>query len=242
VRKKKLIISIILLGIVGGLGLLAGYLWLPEPVIDRAVQGGRELWDQLGEHPLLLYACLAILPAFLVPQTPFLILAGMVFTESLGEGFGAAAAASAVGLNILWSYFLTVGPLHSLAQKILSQFGYAVPKIPAEDHLKFSFLVRVTPVLPLCVQNYVLGLLKVPLHLYLLASWSTQVPLAFAVALTAGAILEGSFVYILVAVAVLLLLVIGLKWVRKRLRKDPGLEDVDRELGIEEANPEAADS
>tara|TARA_R100000027_G_scaffold18279_2_gene13177 strand:+ start:42661 stop:43365 length:705 start_codon:yes stop_codon:yes gene_type:complete len=212
----------------------AGVLLIPDRWLDDAWQLMTVGWDRLGEHPFLLYALIVILPAFPIPQTPFLILAGMVYSESLGEGFGAAVAASAVALNILWSYFLTVGPLHHLAEKILSRFGYSVPKIPSEDHLKFSFLIRVTPVLPICVQNYLLGLLKVPLHKYLLASWTTQVPLAFAVALTAGAILEGNLVLVLLAVGVLLGLAFALKWLRRRLRKDPHLKGVDEQVGVEE--------
>jgi uncharacterized membrane protein YdjX (TVP38/TMEM64 family) len=209
-------------------------LWLPDSVFDEALRIGKDLWSRLGDHPVLLYSLIVILPAFPIPQTPFLILAGMVYSESMGQGFGAAVAASAVGLNILWSYFLTVGPLHSIAEKILSRFGYSVPKIPAEDYLKFSYLVRVTPVFPLCVQNYLLGLLKVPLHLYLLASWTTQVPLAFAVAFTAGAILDGNLAVVLVAIGVLLFLVIGLKWVRRKLRKDPEFEGLDEQMGVED--------
>ena len=210
--------------------------------MQDGIRIGKDLWSQLGDHPVLLYSLIVVLPAFPIPQTPFLILAGMVFSEALGEGFGAAVAASAVALNILWSYFLTVGPLHSLAEKILARFEYSVPKIPPEDHLKFSFLVRVTPVFPLCVQNYLLGLLKVPLAKYLLASWTTQVPLAFAVALTAGAILEGNLAVVLVAVAVLLFLVIGLKWVRRRLRKDPELEGLDEEMGVEDHSSQPLES
>jgi uncharacterized membrane protein YdjX (TVP38/TMEM64 family) len=78
-------------------------------------------------------------------------------------------------------------------------------------------------------------MLKVPLHLYLLASWTTQVPLAFAIALTAGAILEGNLVVVLLAVAVLLAFVFGLKWLRKRLGKEPGMENLEEQLGAEDS-------
>ncbi|MGE9291162.1 MAG: VTT domain-containing protein [Puniceicoccales bacterium] len=231
---KKGLRTAILVGIAMVLLLATVLLWMPESLFEEGWRIGQELWSELGNHPVLLYALIVILPAFPIPQTPFLILAGMVYSEPLGGVLGAAVAASAVGLNILWSYFLTVGPLHALAEKFLSRFGYSVPKIPAEDHLKFSFLVRVTPVFPLCVQNYLLGLLKVPLHFYLLASWTTQVPLAFAVAFTAGAILEGNLIVVLVAVGVLLFLVIGLKWLRRRLGRDPELKGVEEEMGVEE--------
>jgi len=224
-----------LLGIALVLGALTVVLWLPPEVFDSIWQLVGEIWTALEDHPVILYLCMVILPAFFVPQSPFLVLAGIVYAESMGEIPGAAVAASAVALNILWSYFLTVGPLHALADKVLSRFGYSVPKIAPENYLKFSFLVRVTPVLPLCVQNYTLGMLKVPLHLYLLASWTTQVPLAFAIALTAGAILEGNLVVVLLAVAVLLAFVFGLKWLRKRLGKEPGMENLEEQLGAEDS-------
>jgi len=219
--------------VLGAMLIGAGYLWLPDSVVENGVRLVTGVWERLGDHPFLLYVLMVVLPAFAVPQSPFLVLAGMVYAETFGEGLGAAIAASAVGLNIVVSYFLTVGPLHFFVEKVLSKFGYRVPQIPAEDQLKFSFLVRVTPVFPLCVQNYILGLLKVPLGRYLLASWTTQVPLAFAIALTAGAILEGSLIYILIAVAVLLFLVIGLKWLRKRLQKDPEMRRADEQLGVD---------
>jgi len=203
-------------------------LWLPESLYERVWSLGRALWDGLSDYPVLLYFMIAILPAVPIPQSPFLVLAGLIYAEILGEVPGALVAASAVGLNIFWCYFLTVGPLHRLAEGVLSRFGYSVPKIPPEDHLKFSFLIRVTPVLP---QNYILGLLKVPLHKYLLASWTTQVPLAFAIALTAGAILEGNVMIAVLAIFVLLLLSFGLKWLRRHLRRNSKLKDLPDPAG-----------
>lgn len=239
--KRRLRIAV-LLAIAIALAVVTTLLWMPSSVFDEALRLAEVLWNRLGDHPVLLFFLIAILPAFPIPQTPLLILAGLVYSESMGEVLGAAVASSAVGLNILWSYFMTVGPLHHLAEKILSRFGFSVPKIPAEDHLKFSFLVRVTPVLPICAQNYILGLLKVPLHKYLLASWSTQVPIAFAVAFTAGAILEGNLVVVMVAIAGLLFLAVGLKWLRRKLRKDPELAGVDEQMGVDGPIKEAAES
>lgn len=214
---------------------LASTLWHISP--GELVSSGREfiesLWGRLKDEPVLLYLFIVILPAFPIPQSPFVVLAGIVYAEFFGETLGAAIAASAVGLNILWTYFLTVGPLHVVVSRVLSWFGYHIPRLPAEDMLKFSFLVRVTPVFPLCVQNYTLGLLRVPLGKYLLASWSTQVPLAFAIALTAGAILEGKLGAILIAVAVLLFLALALKFIRKRLRKDKSIAAISDELAAE---------
>jgi len=59
------------------------------------------------------------------------------------------------------------------------------------------------------------------------------VPLAFGIALTAGAILEGKLGAILVAVMVFLLIGIGLKWLRKRLRSDTKMAAMSDELTTE---------
>lgn len=212
-------------------------LWSSDGLVADSVAFARRLWEDLARYPFLLYAAIVVLPALPIPQSPFLVLAGLVYAESFGGGPGAALAASAVALNILWTYFLTAGPLRRLAQRILGAFGYRLPVLPREDRLKFAFLVRVTPVLPLCVQNYTLGVLRIPLHLYLLASWTTQVPLAFAIALTAGAILEGNLALVLFAVAAFLFLALGLKWLRRRLRKDPELEKASGDLVASDPPP-----
>ncbi|MEM0965298.1 MAG: VTT domain-containing protein [Verrucomicrobiota bacterium] len=208
-------------------------LLLPSAAVDGALTVLEDLSDKLGEHPVILYGAMVVLPAFFVPQSPMLVLAGLVYAEPMGEVMGALVASSAVALNILWCYFLTVGPLHRVANFFLSKFGFSLPKIPSQDHLKFSFLVRVTPVLPLCIQNYTLGLLRVPLRYYLIASWTTQVPIAFGIAFTAGAILEGNFVIILIAVFVLLLFLFGVKWLRRKLQTDPDLVEVSKEFAAE---------
>lgn len=214
-------------------GLIALLLYLPDPVLNEGRSLLEDFWGRLRDYPVLLYFLIVILPAFPIPQSPFVVLAGIVFAEFFGETLGAAVAASAVGLNILWTYFLTVGPLHSIVSRILARFGYRIPRLPPEDMLKFSFLIRVTPVLPMCVQNYTLGLLHVPLRKYLLASWTTQVPLAFAIALTAGAVLEGRLGAIVLAGMVLLVLGIGLRWLRKRLRSDQNMAAISDELAAE---------
>ncbi len=215
------------------LGLVAVVLFLPEELIrdGRSLLG--ELWTQLRNYPILLYLLIVILPAFFVPQSPFVVLAGIVYAEFFGEIVGAAVAATAVGLNILWTYFLTVGPLHAIVSRLLARFGYRIPRLPPEDMLKFSFLLRVTPVIPMCVQNYTLGLLHVPLRKYLLASWATQLPIAFAIALTAGAILEGKVGFILLAVMILLVLVLGFGLLRKKLRRDANMAAMSDELAAE---------
>jgi len=216
-----------------GLAACAVALWIPESYWGAAWTLVLDGWDLLRGHPVILYFLIVLLPAAPIPLSPFLVLGGIVYGESMGEVPGAALAASAVGLNILWCYFLTVGPLHRLVARILGSFGYSVPTIPREDFLKFSLLVRVTPVFPLCVQNYILGLLKVPFPTYLFASFAVQVPLAFAIALTAGAIIEGNLIIILLAATVLLGLTIGLKWLRKALRKDPDLAEAGRKLDVD---------
>lgn len=227
--------TILLAGLALALAVAAVVLRSPPELWQEGADFLLDLWSRLEAHPVLLYFLMVVLPAFMVPQSPFLVLAGIVYAEPFGETGGAALAASAVALNILWTYFLTVGPLHRVVSRFLARFGYRIPALPPADLLKFSFLVRVTPVLPLCVQNYTLGLMRVPLAHYLLASWTTQVPIAFAIALTAGAVLEGNLVAILFAAAVLLFLLLGLKWLRRRLRRDRAMAEVSDELAAETA-------
>jgi len=185
------------------------------------------IWVELEGRPVLLYLLIVIVPAFPIPQSPLLVLAGMVFGSRFGVIPGSALAASALGINILWCYFLCSGPLRGVAQWFLQKLGYRLPVLPAGKAMAFSFLIRVTPVIPLSAQNYILGLLNVPLGTYLVASWSTQMPIAFAIALTGGAILEGNVIWIVAAITIFLLVTFLLRQMRSRLRESDMLEDKD---------------
>lgn len=179
-------------------------------------------WAELENRPVLLYALIVVVPAFPIPQSPFVVLAGMVYGSSFGMIAGSALAASALAINIFWCYFLCSGPMRGIAQWFLQKMGYTLPLIPPGKSMAFSFLIRVTPVIPLSAQNYILGLLRVPFGTYLLASWTTQIPIAFAIALTGGAILQGNILWLVAAVTLVALLVLVTRQIRSSLQKNAG--------------------
>lgn len=163
-----------------------------------------------GQLPFL-YLLLFLAPFLPLPVTPFLVTAGIAFTARYGEWAGSALAASAVALNLALVYFPVAGPLRRFVQRFLERSRFAMPAGEQVGGTRLCWVVRLTPVLPLFVQSYLLGILRVPYRSYLLASWTIQVPLAFVVAMSAGAVLEGNWILVLGALAVLA----GLLWLRQ---------------------------
>ena len=163
-----------------------------------------------GQLPFL-YLVLFMAPFLPLPVTPFLVAAGVAFTARFGEWGGSALAASAVALNLALVYFPVAGPLRRVVHRFLERTRFEMPAGESIGGGRLCWVVRLTPVLPLFAQSYLLGILRVPYRSYLLASWMIQVPLAFVVAMSAGAVLEGNWTLVLGALAALA----GLLWLRR---------------------------
>jgi len=197
----------------------------------------------LREHPFLLFAAIAILPAFAVPSSPLLILAGIVWGPTWQS---CALALAAIALNITGSHLLAAGPARNLLTRIFTRSGdhrspthrngdhrsptntwrnrlSTILSHPPDSttsrtrHIQLITLIRFTPGIPLCVQNYTIGLLGAPLHLSLLLTIPTTAVHACAFVLTGGAILQGSLGILLLALSLLILATLLIHTLRKRL-------------------------
>ena len=210
IPQPRILILLAVLAAVAGfvawrMGLVEWVLSMKEPVLA---------WCR--SHPVALFAAIAILPGLGFPASPLLILAGAVWGSDLGACFIAIAATA---LNMAWTYAAAAGPARKVIARIL---GTRWDKWRDMDHrnlLKLTLLLRITPGLPLALQNYTLGLLAVPFVPYLLISVPINGLFVTGLVLTGGAIFEGSLGAAIVGLSILIAAALTIKIIRGRINQ-----------------------
>lgn len=190
-------------------GWIHGLLAAKEPILE---------WCR--QHPYALFLALAILPAFAFPASPLLILAGAVWGPNAGA---CGLAVSAILLNVLLSHLAAAGPGHKLIAGILGERYSRWSQSARASQWQLATMLRITPGVPLCVQNYILGLLRIPL----LASLALALPITGSYVcgfvLTGGAIFEGKVGAIILGISILLVVTLLMKMVHSKLKsRNPG--------------------
>lgn len=153
-----------------------------------------------ADHPGLLFACIAVLPAFGFPASALLILAGVVWGSN---ATGCAFAVGAVILNIVATHAFAAGPGRKVVTRLLGERAKPWQNLSRADHARLSWLVRITPGIPLFVQNYLLGIAGVTLRQSLLAAVPITGLYVCGFVLTGGAVFEGAWGLALTGLCVL---------------------------------------
>jgi uncharacterized membrane protein YdjX (TVP38/TMEM64 family) len=170
--------------------------------------------DWCRANPIGLFLAIAILPGFAFPSSPLLILAGIVWGSTTT---GCALAVSAVLINVIWTHWLSAGPCRSLISRILGERWERWQSMPRTNLWKIALMLRITPGVPLFVQNYTLGLLGVPLR----QSFAIAFPLAClygsGFVLTGGAIFKGHIGLVIAGISLLVVASIGINLIRRKL-------------------------
>lgn len=159
-------------------GIACAFIWrryLTVPQI-QAIVAGLGTWGPVAF--MLLYA---VGPAFLVPGLPFDLVAGILFGPVWGTVYslvGATAGATVAFLGARtvgreWTEARLLGPLKKLKEGV-DKGGW-----------EFVAFVRLVPVIPFNLLNYALGLTRIGLVPYVLASFVFMAP-ATAVYVYAG--------------------------------------------------------
>jgi len=107
--------------------------------------------DFLRERPWWLFAGLVILPGLPVPTSALLLLAGTVW----GDRPVAACALSlaALAINMSWTYWAAAWPGRGLLEKLLAKSTLRIPELQENNHLRLILVLRLTPGVPLFLQN-----------------------------------------------------------------------------------------
>ena len=169
-------------------------------------------------HPAVLFVALALLPLVGVPASPLIIAAGV----RLGTGAGFALEVAALLCDFSIGYWLARRWMRLPLTRWLAARGHVVPVLAPADEAQFILLFRITPGIPLSVQNYVLGLAGVDFTRYLLISLPIQALYALAFVWFGDSLAKTGTWRWVIASAAFLALVIAVRLVRKGLVKKSG--------------------
>lgn len=192
---------------------------LPE-IMRRAhavVDGGMALIR--GAGPLAFFTAAALLPAAGVPMLTFSLPAGALFGDKLGMGLVVLFSEIALVVNMAVTYALARRALRPLLEKIMARLGYTLPKVAADDVNDLVLLLRLTPGIPFCVQNYMLGLAEMPFARYMIISIIIACPQNAGFVLFGDALVNGKGKMVMIAGGLLAALAVGTHMARKHYAK-----------------------
>jgi uncharacterized membrane protein YdjX (TVP38/TMEM64 family) len=180
----------------------------------------RQTLEQVQQAgPLVFFGGMAVLPAVGAPLSPFSLTAGSIFAERLGMPLVIFYALLAVTINMVGTYLLASRALRPLLERLVTRLGYKLPEVESGDVTDLTILIRVTPGVPFPVQNYLLGLARVPLAKYLLISCAIQWSFNTAFIIFGDALLHGKGKFALLGLCALIALVAGTHMVRKHYER-----------------------
>ena len=209
-------------------GLLAGWLAWKTGINLASL---KEVWTvtqaYLTKNPWALFLALVILPGLPVPTSLLMLTAGVVWREQPVMACGLCMLALA--LNFTWTYWLAAGPARRLVEKLLTATSLKIPELPHGDHLKLILVLRLTPGIPLFLQNYLLGFLRAPFYLYLPVSLLCTGIIGSGVILSGAGLADGNLKWAITGVSLIVLggvfthLVRG--WLERRKKAKEGGSD-----------------
>ena len=124
------------------------------------------------------YAAVYVVSALLfVPGSVVTIGAGLLFGLVWGTVLVSIASTTAAALAFLIARYVARGRVQRLAERN-QKFG-AIDRAVAEQGWKVVALLRLSPLIPFSLSNYLYGLTRVPFAPYLLTSWIAMLPGTF---------------------------------------------------------------
>lgn len=166
--------------------------------------------------PVTFFAAQAILPAFGAPQTAFSLSAGSLFGAELGMTAVVLLSFLALTANMALSYWMACYLLRPVCERLILRLGYKPPEVKSGESTDLIVLLRVTPGLPFPVQNYLLGLGRVPFGKFLLVSCLISGSLNTAFVLFGDALLQGKGRIAMTSLLAIMALSVGAHLLRKR--------------------------
>lgn len=192
---------------------------MPANMIEQFHLYKDMLITQCQHHPVLLFLSIAVLPSLGFPVSALLVLVGTVLGANMK---GCIFALAAIYLNIIWSYFFARGWGRKLVQKMLGIHWKKWSDVDRKNLFRLTCLLRMTPGIPLFVQNYLLGIFAVPLRHYIAISFPITGLYTVGFVLTGGAIMKGNFMKAIAGIAVLCFAVFAVRFFNKKLSNNVG--------------------
>ncbi|MEN9975480.1 MAG: hypothetical protein RLZZ282_1486 [Verrucomicrobiota bacterium] len=200
--------------VAAGVGLVAWKLGVDATMLQVVWQ---RVEGFLKDRPCWLFAGLVVLPGLPVPTSALLFLAGTVWGDR--PVVACALCLVAMALNMTWTYWVAARPGRRVVEKWLAATALRVPDLPQGNPLRMILVLRLTPGLPLFVQNYVLGFFRVPFRLYLPVSMGCTGVIASGIVLSGAGVAKGSVTPAVTGVALVALGWLAVQMIRKRLER-----------------------
>jgi uncharacterized membrane protein YdjX (TVP38/TMEM64 family) len=184
--------------------------------IHEAIAWKEPLLATCRAYPLALFLAIAILPGLAFPAAPLFILAGVVWGA---DALTCAMTLAAVMLNITWSHAFAAGWGQKIIQRLLGEHWVTWKSNKGSHDWRLAAVLRLTPGVPLFAQNYLLGLIGMPLRYSLGIALPTTGLYVCGFVLTGGAIFEGQTGRVILGISLLIATSLAVKIVRQRLLK-----------------------
>lgn len=208
-----------------GLGLaVAGLVALKLAGGENALDQAKALADSViatirAAGPVVFFLAMAVLPAVGAPLSVFSLAAGEAFAPQFTMPGVIAIAMFAIAVNQALTYWLARYALRPPLARLITRYGYQVPRVTRDNALTIALIVRNTPGPPYFVQGYLLGLAEVPFRLYMIVSWVSVLPWTIGFVVLGKAAREGHFGKIVTGVVVLVLAVVVVQVLRRKYAK-----------------------
>ena len=184
-----------------------------DEILEIDVRAAVDLLAGFG--PVTFFAAMAILPSLWAPVSPFLILAGALYDMPLAL-LGSGLALSS---NMAISWLVAGRWFRPPFERLVHRFGYTVPEMTKKTMVTVAALLRITPGIPFPLQNYLLGLARMPFGWYMAVSLPLNLSIAFSIVWFGDALLKGNATMILLALSVIIALSLAVRQLRARLKR-----------------------
>lgn len=185
--------------------------------IDLLKEYSNIVIEFLQRKAWLLYIGIAILPTFMFPISPLMIVSGTVFAGGENAPIACVIAVSATMINMAWTYWVAAYPCHTIISKILKNSKFKVPKASGNKDFQLVAVVRLTG-MPFPFQNFALGLSRMNFLKYMLFSVLIQGPVLSAFVYFGDAITQGKGKVIFLSLAIIVLLSVALNLIPKYIK------------------------
>ncbi|WOO39388.1 TVP38/TMEM64 family protein [Rubellicoccus peritrichatus] len=198
------------LAVIFGAVLIALLIIYGGSAFQWALQVSDIVIDWIRDAPLaIFYLATALLPLTGLPVVPFYL--------ASGAAHGLAVSLLGVGIalliNLSISYYAARW-LQGPVGRLLARAGWKVPKVPEDQYVRFTILVRLTPGAPLMVQNYILGLTGTPFKTYILVSWCSEMLIATGYIVTGESIYAKSWGFLFAGLGLIVFVVLLTQFLR----------------------------
>ena len=104
-------------------------------------------------------------------------------------------------------------------ERLVSRLGYTVPEMTKETMITVAAMLRITPGTPFPLQNYLLGLARMPFGWYMAVSLPLNLSIAFSIVWFGDALIKGNATMILLAFSVIIAVILAVRQLRARLKR-----------------------